>query len=354
MTRAPTTLCVINWNGERYLDRSLGAARHSQRRFDEILLIDNASDDRSLELVRRDFPEVTVLPLDRNRGPGAARNAGFAAARHDLVLFTDNDVMLAPDCADLLADALAAHPDALVAMPRVRYADRPDIIQYDGADCHFLGLMATRHADLPVRAAPDAVADTTSVVTACFLVDRARWRGGEPFDASYIFNYEDHDFGVRSRVMGYRLLAVPRATCLHAGGTPGLSFREGRARAPLRVYCLIRNRWRIVLQCYAGRTLVLLAPVLALYELFQFAGAVRKGWLATWLRAAGWMLAHPGTVWRRRREVQRGRRAHDRDILRSGPLPLTPGLAAGTAERMVRAGMDRFGNAYWRLVDGLL
>jgi GT2 family glycosyltransferase len=353
-SRRPTTLCVVNWNGERYLEHTLGAARQSGRRFDEILLVDNASDDRSVEIVRACFPEVTVLALDRNGGPGAARNAGFAAAQHDAILFADNDVALTRDCADRLHDALADRSDALVAMPRVLYADRPDVIQYDGADCHFLGLMVTRNADRPLAGAPREVADTTSVVTACFLIDRARWRGGEPFDAGYIFNYEDHDFGVRSRVMGHALLSVPAATCLHAGGTPGLSFREGRARSAVRVYCLIRNRWRIVLQCYALRTLLVLAPALALYELFQLAGAARKGWLGTWLRAAAWMLTHPGVVLRRRREVQRRRGAPDRDVLRAGPLPFTPGLASGKLERMVRRALDRGFDAYWRLGEHAL
>jgi len=354
MSRSPMTLCVINWNGERYLERMLAAARQSHRPFDEILLVDNASDDRSRALVREHFPDVTILALDRNDGPATARNAGFGAARHDRILFADNDVAIAPGCAERLEAALDARADALVAMPRVLYADRPDVIQYDGADCHFLGLMTTRNADRPVHDVPSETTDTSSAVTACFLVDRSRWHGGEPFDPSYIFNYEDHDFGVRSRVMGHALLSVPAATCLHAGGTPGLSFREGGTRSSLRMYCLIRNRWRIVLQCYAARTLLLLAPALALYELVQLIGVTRKGWLGPWLRAAGWMAGHPGVVWRRRRELQYRRATADHDILRPGPLPFTTGLAAGKLERNVRDTLDRAFNVYWHLVERAL
>jgi GT2 family glycosyltransferase len=344
------TLCVVNYNGEAYLERTLTAARAVCPRFDEILVVDNASTDRSLELTRAGFPEATVLPLATNGGPGAARNAGFAAARHDLILFADNDVALTPEAPRLLAAALAGRPDALVAMPRVVHAENPDIIQYDGADCHFLGLMALRHAETPVAGAPRDTAETQSVVTCSFLVDRARWRGGPPFDESFIFNYEDHDFGVRCRVMGHTVLSVPAAVCHHGGGTAGLSYRAGRARSLVRVYCLIRNRWRIVLQSYSGRTLVLLAPSLALYELFLLAGAVSKGWLGAWIKAAWWMLVHPGVTLRARRELQAARRTADRDILRGGPLPFTAGLAAGRVERAARAGLDRLMAGYWRLV----
>jgi GT2 family glycosyltransferase len=348
VTGSPVTLCVVNYNGEKYLDRTLGAARRSAVPFDEILLVDDVSRDESLRLVRERFPEVTILALERNGGPGAARNAGFRAARNDLILFADNDVAVEPDCAAHLRDALAARPDAAIAMPRVLYAEDPGRIQYEGADCHFLGLMALRHQDVPVSEAPQGVAETQSVVTCSFMVDRSRWRGGDPFDTTFIFNYEDHDFGVRSRVLGHTNLAVPRATCLHGEGTAGLSFRTGRARSPIRVYCLIRNRWRILLQSFQAKTLVLLAPCLFVYELFQLAGAARKGWLGIYLRAAGWMLANPGTTLRRRRLVQASRRTPDNDFLRGGPLPFTPGLVVGGAERLAREWLDRFLAAYWR------
>jgi hypothetical protein len=154
--------------------------------------------------------------------------------------------------------------------------------------------------------------------------------------------------------MGHTVLAVPVATVLHGEGTEGLSFRQGRERSPMRTYCLIRNRWRILLQSYQLRTLVLLAPALAVYEVVQLAGVVKKGWLGPWLRAAGWMIAHPGTIARRRSQVQHARRAADRTLLVGGPLPFAPGLAAGKVERMIRRGLDRFAASYWRLVRPLL
>lgn len=350
----PMTLCIINYNGERYLPRTLEAVRASGLKFDEVLLVDDASPDRSVALVRQSWPEVTVLAQARNGGPGAARNAGYAAARHDLILFIDNDVALTPECAERLRTALVARDGAAVAMPRVLYAGRPDTIQYEGADCHFLGLMALRHADQPATEAPAETAETQSVVTCAFLVHRGRWGASPPFDDSFIFNYEDHDFGVRTRIMGHVVLAVGDACVLHGEGTAGLSFRQGRERSPIRVYCLIRNRWRILLQSFQLRSLLLLAPCLAVYEIVQLGGVARKGWLGPWLRAAGWIVTNPGTILRRRRAVQHARRTPDRAILGGGPLPFTPGLAPGGVERLVRRGLDRFAAGYWRMVRGRL
>jgi GT2 family glycosyltransferase len=347
MEPRPVTLCIVNYNGERRLDQVLAAAARSELAFAEVLVVDDRSTDGSVALLRARHPQVRIVARDRNGGPGAARNAGFSAAAHDLVLFVDNDVSLDPGCAAALRAALAARPDALAAQPRVLYADRPDTIQYDGADCHVLGLMVLRHAGWRVPDAPTIVEETRSMVTCAFMLDRGRWRGGEPFDTSYIFNLEDHDFGVRSRVAGHVLLSVPEATCRHGDGTPGLSYRGAGEQSRMRVYCLIRNRWRVVLQTYRARTLLLLAPSLAAYEVVQLAGAIRKGWLGPWLRAAAWMLTHPGTTWRRRREVQAARRVSDRELLVAGPLPFTPGLIAGGPERVAKRWVEGMTGAAW-------
>jgi len=351
---APVTLCIVNYNGEHYLPRTMEAVRRSALRFDEILLVDDASPDRSVALARECWPDVGVVEQSANAGPGAARNAGYAAARNDLILFLDNDVALTPGCAGRLQAALAERADAAVAMPRVLYADRPEVIQYEGADCHFLGLMALRRQDEPAADAPGATVETQSVVTCAFLVHRGRWGSTPPFDPTFIFNYEDHDFGVRTRMKGLAVLAVPTATVLHGEGTAGLSFRQGRERSPIRIYCLIRNRWRILLQSFQLRTLLVIAPALAAYEVVQLAGVVKKGWLGVWLRSAGWIVTNPGTIVRRRREVQRERRAPDRSFLVGGPLPFAPGLAVGGLERLVRGALDRFVTGYWRLARGLI
>jgi GT2 family glycosyltransferase len=350
----PISLCLINYNGASHLNHSLGAVRRSNLRFAQVMLVDNGSTDESRALVEHCYPEVQVLRLDQNHGPAAARNAGFRSARHDLILFVDNDVAIGPDCAFQLQAALGKRAGAAAAMPRVLHADRRDIIQYEGADCHFLGHMIPRCCELPQDSAPVEVVEVSSMITACFLLDRAVWGGDLPFDPSFVFNYEDHDLGVRSRMRGHRLLAVPSAVCLHGTGTPGLSHRPGAQHSELRVYCLMRNRWRIMLHCFSARTLLLLAPALLLFELFQLAGCLRRGWLGVWLRAAGWMMSHPGMTLRRRRQVQQARRTADRAILQGGDVPFSRGLAQGWVERAACAGLNRLSRGYWRIIQGWL
>lgn len=347
---AAYSACVVNHEGAVVLAATLEAVLGLRPPPAEVVLVDNASGDGSVELARRAAPGLRVVRLAANAGPGPARDAGYRAARCRRVLLLDNDVRPEPDCAAMLSAALDRHPGAAFAMARVCHAAAPGTVQFDGAGAHVLGMMALENAETPLADAPTAVREIGSLVTACFMVDRARW-GDEPLcDPRFFFHFEDHELGLRARLLGHRLLAVPAARCLHGTGTPGISLRATGRFGEVRVYHTVRNRWQILLKAHEARTLLGLAPALLLFELLQLAGAARKGWLRHWLRAAAWILANAPDLARRRRDLQRRRVLPDRELLNAGPLPFTPGLLEGRAERAAADLLARVVAANWALV----
>lgn len=346
------TLCIINFNGLRHLKRTLPAVLGIASEFAEILLVDNASTDGSVAFVETGFPSVRIVRLDSNDGPGAARNAGLLAARTELVLFIDNDVVPEPGCAARLAAALEAHPKAALAAPRILYAHNPGIVQYDGADNHYLGLMILHHQDMPRDGAGAELRTVDGVVTAAFMAARSRLEG-ERFDPSFFIYAEDHDFGLRLRLLGAEILSVPEALCLHGDGTDGLSLRAN-GYTKLRAYLVIRNRWLMILKNYSVRSMLVLAPAFLVFELGQLAIAAKKGWLPEWWAALRWLVAHRGEVMAERRRIQARRRVGDRELLRGGAVPFRAEISTTAAERFARQLFDGFAIAYWRVAAGLL
>ncbi len=348
------SLCIVNYNGLRHLERTLPAVAAIAHEFVDVLLVDNASTDASVAFARANFPDLRIVQLARNDGPGAARNAGLDAARTDLVLFIDNDVVPEPGCAAKLAAALAADPRAAVAAPRILYAHRPEVVQYDGADNHYLGLMILHHQDQPLAMASDRrVRAVDGVVSAAFMVARSRL-AGERFDPAFFIYVEDHDFGLRLRLTGARILSVPDALCLHGDGSDGLSVRAVGNYTRKRAYLLIRNRWLLLLKNYSGRTLFVLAPALLVFEAAQLALATKKGWLAEWWSALRWILAHRREILAERARIQARRRIADRELLRGGPVPFRAELTTSPFERLARRLLDGFAIAYWRVAAVLL
>ena len=339
------SLCVVNFNGAAFLRPTLDAALKNRRSFGEILFIDNGSDDDSLAIAG-EYDEVVTVALGENRGAAAVRNAAIRRAASDLILLLDSDVRLGDGCADALAAALGER-GAAIAMPQVLYEADPDTVQYDGADWHFMGLQIIEHPDTPSRRDGGGVREIGSVITACCLIDR-RKVGTEPFDEDFFIYLEDHDFGVRARLRGFEILSVPGARCYHSEGTPGLSIRAIGSYSSLRVFCLIRNRWQFMAKNYQGRTLLVLAPLLMLYEAAQLVIVIRNGWFREWARAAGWMARNARRVLRRRREVQRTRRCRDGDLMEAGEIPFRQELTSSPLQRRALAALNRVVTTYWR------
>lgn len=341
------SLCIINFNGEKYLEETIHSAMVQKKNFTEILLIDNASTDRSIEFVKNEFPEIKIIQLDKNYGPAAARNEAFRTASSDRILFIDNDISLAENFSGNLQKELGVNPNITLAMPQVFFAVSKNEIQYNGADCHFLGHMILHNGGNVTSELFNEPKQIGSVVTACFLLDRKKWGEEMPFDESFFFNYEDHDFGLRTRIKGLEIFSIPSLHCYHRDGTAGLSRRAGAEYSKTRVYCLIRNRWQIILKNYQLRSIVLLAPALLIYEIFQVAGVIKKGWFIQWLKAAGWILFNFIEILKKRRVIQRSRRIPDREILKGGELPFFTDLLKSHLEIMAKKILNTFVEIYW-------
>ncbi len=348
------TLCVINYNGAGFLPATLSVACALADRFAAIVVIDNGSQDGSVELIERDFPAVKIVRLPENLGAGGARNAGLREAPTDLILFIDNDVALTERCVDSLLAAIAQNPNAALAAAAIIYAHQRDTMQYDGAECHFLGMQTLLDEDRPLTSISSEVRKVGSMSTCCFIADRSRLPRDEFFDESFFYMFEDHDFGVRVRARGPEVLSVPAAHCYHGAGTSGLSIRQLGTYSSKRVYYLIRNRWLFVLKNFSARTLVVMAPLFLFYELSQLLIVTKKGWIRHWWQSLTWIVSNLPKILEQRRRIQRLRTVPDRQILVGGRIPFRRELTAGAIERAALAVLDAIVVSYWKVAGKLI
>ena len=354
--RFPPTVsvCIVNYNGAEWLERTLASVGTQTRPLHEILLIDSGSADTSLEVARGSGVEIEIVELGSNVGPARARNIGFERSTGTHVLFVDSDVELEPSCLAELLAGLGSEERIAAVVPRVLYAEDRKRIQYEGAESHFLGLMVLRCAGAEECEPDPRPIPITSASSACLLLDRRGWPDPEPFDSSFFIYLEDHDFALRWRARGHTLLVAPRARCFHGAGTEGLSLRRTGHYTSERIYRVIRNRWLLILKNYQTRTLLCLAPILALFEAFQFAGCLCKGWIRHWWRALRWLADHRAEIARTRTGARRHRRRGDRELLGGGPVPFAEQLCQTGAERIARRVMNLCAGLYWRWVQGAL
>ncbi|MEX1256050.1 MAG: glycosyltransferase family 2 protein [Gemmatimonadota bacterium] len=343
-------VCVVNYNGATYLPRTLGRILELRDQFDTVLLVDDASTDASVEVARQHLTDDGVIVLPKNAGPGGARNAGFVALKADRVLFLDNDVFLGSDTVRILSEALDEAPKAVMALPRIVSDDEPDTVEYEGGEAHFSGLVTLRGAGKSRSGSPAGPpVRVGSMIACCFLFDRRRW-GQEPlFDPLFPMYLEDHEFGLRTNLMGHDVLTVSAAECGHGKGTPGISIRATGGHTAIRVRQTILNRWQLMAKLYQGRTFLLMAPTFLLFEISQFLGCLVLGWGGHWMWAAGTFVRRTPELLKRRKGFRASRARSDTEVLTSGPHPLNAALARRPFARLAFAVLDRLGHVNWRL-----
>ncbi len=88
------SVVIPTWNGRHHLERNLQSvvAALEGNPAHEIIVVDNASSDGTAEFIEQSFPGVRVLKLEQNRGFGGGSNAGFQAAKNDVVVLLNNDM----------------------------------------------------------------------------------------------------------------------------------------------------------------------------------------------------------------------------------------------------------------------
>lgn len=341
---------VINWNGRHYLEGCLDSLLAQRPVPDEIILVDNHSDDGSRAFVGERYPDVRIVDTGHNAGPAYARNMGVAAALHDRVLLIDNDVTMETGALARLNDALNASSEAAIVQARSVCADATDVVHYDATDIHYLGLLVLHNWFAPVDSAKAPEGPIGGLVALCFLADRGRYLDSGGFNSDLFILFEDTEFAWRLRMAGERILLAPGALVRHGGGTKNLSMRGPAASYPARrVFLHSRNRWLVLLTCLHWRSLLLLLLPQLAYGLIQFVFACVKGHPIAWCHGKLDMLRLLPRVLTWRKNAQRRRTVPDRELLVAGPLTLNPGLAERGAARILHGLMNRSFTAWWKV-----
>lgn len=338
----PISAVVVNYQGEAYLEACIRSIQAQSLPVAELIVVENASTDGSLNLLNTQFRGVETLRMVENVGACTARNVGMRAAKYRWVLLVDNDVVLADDTLEHLAAAVSVEEGAVMAQPRSLFKADPTRVHYDGGDFHFAGLISLHNFGAEVGALESPpVEDINVAISLCLLVDKKAAIEVGGFDESFFILFEDLDLSHRLRLAGHRILKVNSAAVLHDAGTAGISFREGTDYPGRRVFFHSRNRWLYMAKCHRLWTLLLSAPGLLIYEAAWVLFSAKQGHLGPWWRGKVAFFGRLPEVLRRRRQIQRGRKIGDRGLLVGGPLTLSPNLSSS-------------GGLGLRLLDGAL
>ena len=317
-------MVIPNWNGERFLPACLSSLRGQSFEDFDVIMVDDNSTDGSVSFVRRNFPEVRVLPLDENKGFSAAVNAGIRASGAKYVALLNNDTEVDPGWLHALVEAAEVHPEAgLFASKMVDFYDRRVL---DGAGD------ALRRSGLPLRLGHGELDrgqydETAFVFGACAgaaLYKREMLDDVGLFDEDFFANCEDGDLSFRAQLAGYRCLYAPESTIYHMG-----SATFGK-RSPTSVRLGTRNSLCLLVKNLPAPLVPGLLPFVLAGQLSRLIVTASTSTLRAHLEGIAGALRLLPLMLKKRREVQKRRRVPVEYVRR---LLKESSRAAGTSVR---------------------
>ncbi|MBU0495892.1 MAG: glycosyltransferase family 2 protein [Chloroflexi bacterium] len=210
------SVIVLNYNGLEHLEpcfRSLRELNYPADRL-ELMLMDNASTDGSVEFVRAQFPEVHVVQAECNYGFSKGNNLAAAQASGECVAFLNNDMRVHPRWIIELVRPLLDDPMVVGSGSKILTWDG-QAIDFAGGGMNFygfgyqLGWLSDKVDEF------DAVQPLLFVCGGAMLVRRQEFLDAGGFDEDFFAYYEDLDLGWRLWVLGHRLVLAPRSITYH-------------------------------------------------------------------------------------------------------------------------------------------
>jgi GT2 family glycosyltransferase len=260
------SVVIPNWNGRAWLESCLGALASGALAPAEVIVVDNGSQDGSLEYLGSEHPGVRVLALGLNTGFAHAANRGLAAASHELVALINTDVIVASDWLARMASALSGDSCAASVACKMLGLEHPNVV-YDAGDVlRRDGVCEQRGRFGPDDGRWDFAGEVFGACAGAALYRRDVVLSLGGFDERYFAYLEDVDLALRLALAGWRCRYEP-AVARHAGEGSSHQLRGGRH------FMVARNTLVLVARWFPARWL----PYVAYRQLGWLWHAARQG-----------------------------------------------------------------------------
>ncbi|MBI4127501.1 MAG: glycosyltransferase family 2 protein [Parcubacteria group bacterium] len=275
-----TSVIIVSYNVAEHLRRCLMSLALQTKLPDEIIVVDNASADETVSMIKREFPHVRLITNAENRGFAKAVNQAMRISRGEALLILNPDTEVPPTTLDALGSYLAQHTDVGIVGPKIIKPDgslelgaRKTLPTPNVAFFRMIGLarLFPRHKTFArynlTYLDPDGIYPVDIVSGSCMLVRRVVAEKLSGFDERFFMYAEDIDFCYRAGQAGYNVHYVGAVTITHVHGA---SSRKRRLQSIFHFY---RSMWLFYNKHFAAGTFVLLRP-------FVYAAILLRGTLA--------------------------------------------------------------------------
>ena len=300
---------IPNLNGEASLRACIDSLL-AQSLAAHIIIVDNASTDDSVHLIKTHYPSLELIPHAINAGYTGGINPGFRRAIElgaTYVATFNNDAVADKNWLKHLVGTLDLNPTTGIATPKVLDSDGKKLDST--GECYTnWGLAYPRGRDEPDTGQYDAHRDIFAASGAASLYRVEMLREIGLFDQDFFAYYEDVDLSFRAQLAGWKVTYAPTAHIFHATGSTSSKIKG------FTTYQTLKNQPLLLLKNMPRKYLFRVGGRYLLAHFLFFGRAVSRGqfWSALRGDARGTMLLFKGLG--KRKQIQRSREVSDEYI----------------------------------------
>ncbi|OGH92881.1 MAG: hypothetical protein A2563_04420 [Candidatus Magasanikbacteria bacterium RIFOXYD1_FULL_40_23] len=226
------SIIFVNWKTPELTKNAIASVYKETAGFDfEVIVVDNNSGDGSVEMIKKEFPQVTLIANNDNRGFGKANNQGLKIAKGDYLMFLNTDVIVLDGALNKLVSYLDQRQDVMMVGPRLLNKDltfqhscRRVLPNPINSFFHLFGLTKifknNKHVNEYKQYAsdPEITGPTQALSGAAMMFRKQVYTEIGGFDEEFFMYGEDLDFSKRVFDKGWKTVYVSGAKIIHFGG----------------------------------------------------------------------------------------------------------------------------------------
>jgi GT2 family glycosyltransferase len=307
-------IIILTYNSERYFRPLLDSLRQQDEAglAVKIIVIDNASVDGSIDIIKNEYSEVLVIQNKENLGFAAGNNVGLKYAINngfDYTVLLNQDIRVDKDWLVYLAKSFDENKNLGAVQPLIRRFPVTEKINTAGNIFHYLGIGFSGYDGCLVEEVKPMAKEINYASGAAMMLAIPVLKKIGLFDESFFMYHEDTDLALRLKFAGYKIFLNPKAQVYH---------QYEFSRSIKKFYFIERNRYVLLLKFYKWPTLFLILPAFVFLEAGMFCQSIFTGYFLERLKAYKYFfsLKNLKDILLKRKVIQKTRLLSDRQLLR--------------------------------------
>lgn len=325
------SIIIVNYNGKKYLKQCLRSVLEQNYPNFEIIFVDDASTDGSIELLKKTFSNdyrVKIIQNSKTFGPAQTRNIGVKAAKGKYIVFLDNDTEVTPNWLNHLVTTMENDPTIGIAQSTLLNVEDSTKIQHSGLFMiDYCGWTWKSNRDIPYKHLIKNQTNSTIIfaaATAAMIIRHNTLNEVGPFDPKFFIYFEDTDLSWRVWLKGYKIVSIPKSVVYHkeAGSveykTKASAFTE---------YNYDKNCLRMITKNYSLKYTLKFLPTTCVCLFAKALIQMKKtktGSMIGLIKAFIWNILESKDTIQERAKIQKLRKVSDKYIIKNAMKRLSP------------------------------